>query len=329
MKILNFLPIFLLLNVNSFIFKNSIYKTSLRFISMKKTNKIIHINYKAKNENQKKYVNFLNDEKSKIIVASGSAGTGKTLFACLKAIELLKHNKISKIVITRPAVTVEEDIGFLPGSLVKKMDPWTRPIFDLFEEFFSKNEIELMVQQNIIEISPLAFMRGRTFKNSFIIGDEMQNSSPNQMLMLSTRVGIDSRLVITGDLKQSDRLINNGLYDFIDKFKTYYNYANTTVSSNIKIVEFNDRDIERSEIVKEVLSIYSFDKKETEQNNVVKNEQTNKNLIVSNQNKSDIASNNIIYVNDTDNLNKNNFINDSALIPLNHLSKNFIRNKTK
>ena len=136
------------------------------------------------------------------------------------AVNCLKENKIDKIIITRPVVPVEEDIGFLPGSMAKKMDPWTRPIFDIFEEYYSKAQVNNMVLNGQIEISPLGYMRGRTFKNAFIIADEMQNSSPNQMMMLTTRFGEGSKMVITGDLKQADKVGQySGLHHFIKKWK--------------------------------------------------------------------------------------------------------------
>lgn len=227
----------------------------VREINMKKSNSYINIInsiYKPRNDNQNKYVNYLNNNYIKLVIASGSAGTGKTLFACLKGITMLKNNEIQKIIITRPAVSVEEEHGFLPGNINKKMDPWMRPILDIFDEFYSKNEIELMLKNGIIEISPLAYMRGRTFKNTFIIGDEMQNSSPNQMMMLTTRLGINSKLVLTGDLKQSDKISNNGLKDLLMRVKNYNN------SNLVKYIEFNDEDIERSEIVREIINIYNF-----------------------------------------------------------------------
>jgi phosphate starvation-inducible PhoH-like protein len=168
--------------------------------------------------NQKKYVKNLQNENIKILFAIGPAGTGKTYLACNEAISQLKNNVINKIILTRPVVPVEEDIGFLPGTMNKKMDPWTRPILDIFEEKYSKADIESMMKQNIIEISPLGYMRGRTFKNAFIIADEMQNSSPNQMLMLTTRIGENSKMVITGDLQQSDKTTTSGLQDFVNKF---------------------------------------------------------------------------------------------------------------
>jgi phosphate starvation-inducible PhoH-like protein len=201
--------------------------------------------------------------------------------------------------VTRPVVTVEEEIGFLPGNLVKKMDPWTRPIFDLFLEFFSKSELDNYIHNNIIEISPLAFMRGRTFKNSIIIADEMQNSSPNQMKMLTTRIGINSKMVITGDLNQTDISHTNGLKDFLNRILDYKNGTDVALE-NIKIVEFEKQDIERSELVKKIIDIYDYDKKN---NNIT----FSKNVTSLN-----MAINSKDYCN----------LNDAALIPKNQMSKN-------
>jgi phosphate starvation-inducible protein PhoH len=145
--------------------------------------------YLPKTANQKIYCNCLSDINASIVLGVGPAGTGKTLFACTSAIQMLQRGDIHKIVLTRPVVAVEEELGFLPGNMVMKMDPWTRPIFDIFLEFYAQKDIDAMVQSGTIEISPLAYMRGRTFKRAFIIADEMQNSSPNQMLMLITRIG--------------------------------------------------------------------------------------------------------------------------------------------
>lgn len=235
-------------------------------ISMKKESpelKALSQYYKPKSYNQEQYVKYLNDYKTKVLFAVGPAGTGKTMFACNAAIRELKSGSINKIVLTRPVVPVEEDIGFLPGNINKKMDPWTRPIFDTFLEFFSQKDIDLMVYNNIIEISPLAYMRGRTFKKSFIIADEMQNSSPNQMLMLTTRIGEGSKMVITGDLKQSDKGPNSGLSDFINKYKLYERVVKARqneyvfYSPSIRIVELNNTDIERSPVVVNILDIYN------------------------------------------------------------------------
>jgi phosphate starvation-inducible PhoH-like protein len=229
--------------------------------------------YTPRGINQCRYVEYLEDPAAAIVLGVGPAGCGKTLFACYHAIQELKCGNIDKIVMTRPLVPVDkEELGFLPGTIVNKMDPWTRPIFDIFAEFFSKGEIEYMIKSGIIEISPLAYMRGRTFKNSFIIADEMQNSSPNQMLMMTTRIGEGSKMVITGDLKQSDlggteadvfsgnghavgRKLQtgpaNGLYDFIQRIKNYKGE-----NSAIRLVELDATDIERSPVVIKILELY-------------------------------------------------------------------------
>jgi phosphate starvation-inducible protein PhoH and related proteins len=246
----------LLISKNSF---------QMRAFSAKRTSnslKSLSNYYKPKSYNQKQYCEYLNDSKIKLLFAIGPAGTGKTMLACNSAIKDLQSGNINKIILTRPVVPVEEDIGFLPGNINKKMDPWTRPIFDIFLEFYSQKDIDAMIHANVIEIAPLGYMRGRTFKNAFIIADEMQNSSPNQMLMLTTRIGEGSKMVITGDLKQSDKGLESGLYDFIRKFNLYKQIElihNTTMSRNssgIKIVEMNNTDIERSPIIEKILDIY-------------------------------------------------------------------------
>uniref|UniRef100_A0A6C0B938 PhoH-like protein n=1 Tax=viral metagenome TaxID=1070528 RepID=A0A6C0B938_9ZZZZ len=214
--------------------------------------------YKPKSSNQELYNQYLNDDQYKIIFAVGPAGTGKTLLACNTAIRELKRGKYQKIIITRPVVPVEEDIGFLPGNLIKKMDPWTRPIFDIFLEFYSQKDIDSMIHANVIEISPLAYMRGRTFKNALIIADEMQNSSPNQMLMLTTRIGLGSKMVITGDLNQTDRGLASGLADFIHKYKLFQNKEPEV--NGIQIIELDKRDILREPIISTILDIYDVEK---------------------------------------------------------------------
>ena len=150
---------------------------------------------------------------------------------------------------TRPAVSVDEDLGFLPGTLEQKMAPWTRPIFDVLREYFQAKEIEGMIEEGIIEIAPLAYMRGRTFKNSFILADEMQNATPNQMKMLLTRLGESSQMAVTGDLAQADRQNDNGLIDFT-------NLLAKSNSTHLDIVHFAQGDIERHNAVKEVLQVY-------------------------------------------------------------------------
>jgi phosphate starvation-inducible PhoH-like protein len=209
--------------------------------------------YSPRSTNQKKYVDTLNNQNTTLVFGIGPAGTGKTLFACNAAIRDLKQGKIQKIVITRPVVPVEEELGFLPGNIKHKMDPWTRPIFDIFLEYYNQKDIDSMIHGGIIEISPIGFMRGRTFKKAFIIADEMQNSSPNQMLMLITRIGDNSKMVITGDVNQSDRGSLNGLVELLNKLKN----SPPEYTNRIGYVKFNETDVQRSPIVADILNMYS------------------------------------------------------------------------
>jgi phosphate starvation-inducible PhoH-like protein len=199
---------------------------------------------------QEIYVDLLKNPKKYIVFAIGPAGTGKTMLAVQMAIKLYKEGVITKIVVTRPAVSVDEEHGFLPGDLNAKMAPWTRPIFDVFEEYYHPKEIASMLEDGVIEISPLAYMRGRTFKNAFIVADEMQNATPSQMKMLLTRIGDGSRMVVTGDLNQADRPSENGLLEFCELYGQGGDYR------MIAMAEFESRDIERHPVVKEILSIY-------------------------------------------------------------------------
>ncbi len=203
-----------------------------------------------KNLAQEDYLALLDNPRKDIVFATGPAGTGKTMIAVLAAIRALKQGDCEKIIITRPAVSVDEQHGFLPGDLVAKMAPWTRPIFDVFEDYYSPKEILGMIEEGIIEVAPLAYMRGRTFKDAWIIADEMQNATPSQMKMLLTRIGVGSRVVVTGDLAQHDRgYESNGLKDFIKRVES-------TNSDRIGSVKFEKCDVERHPAVKEVLEIY-------------------------------------------------------------------------
>ena len=219
-------------------------------VDIKPFQKSKQVNILPRNRNQESYVLSLLDPSKDIVFGIGPAGTGKTLLAVQVAVKLFKEGTIDKIIVTRPAVSVDEDLGFLPGTLEEKMAPWTRPIFDVLKEYFNAAEITGMIQEGIIEISPLAYMRGRTFKNSFILADEMQNATPNQMKMLLTRIGERSQMVVTGDLAQADKLSNNGLIDFIKSLEKHRE------TSHIDIVRFQTHDIERHDAVKEVLAVY-------------------------------------------------------------------------
>jgi phosphate starvation-inducible PhoH-like protein len=216
----------------------------------KKYQKRPRVQIYPKNLSQENYLLMLNDPQKMIVFATGPAGTGKTMLAVQWAVDQLKYGDATKIIVTRPAVSVDEEHGFLPGDLNEKMAPWTRPIFDVFAENFNAKEIETMVTEGVIETSPLAYMRGRTFKNAVVIADEMQNTTPSQMKMLLTRLGQGSKMVVTGDLQQADRPSNNGLLEFL---KLYNNFENHRY---VDICHFTVGDVERHEAVKEVLAIY-------------------------------------------------------------------------
>ncbi len=209
------------------------------------------VNIVPRNFHQDDLLGLIEDKNINIVFATGPAGTGKTFISTLAGIKSLKNNKIDKFVITRPAVSVDEQHGFLPGTLQEKMAPWTRPIMDVFEEYYSPDQIDFMLNDNKIEVAPLAYMRGRTFKNSYIIADEMQNATDNQMKMLLTRIGDNSKLIVTGDLAQHERgYESNGLKCFTERL--------TKLGSNrIKVVQFENTDIERHPVVTEVLRLYN------------------------------------------------------------------------
>jgi phosphate starvation-inducible PhoH-like protein len=204
----------------------------------------------ARNANQKIYLQKLQDEDKSIVLAIGPAGTGKTMLAVQNGIKLFQEGIVDKIIVTRPAVSVDEDLGFLPGTLNEKMAPWTRPIFDVFAEYYQQKDIAKMLEDGTIEISPLAYMRGRTFKNAYIIADECQNTTVNQMKMLLTRLGDGSRMVVTGDLAQADRMNDNGLINFCNLL------GKQRGLHHVDIVQFDHQDIERHNAVKEILAIY-------------------------------------------------------------------------
>lgn len=211
-------------------------------------NKSVHIT--PRNFHQDDLLGYLEDHNVNIVFAVGPAGTGKTLISTLAGIRALKGGDIDKFVVTRPAVSVDEQHGFLPGTLQEKMAPWTRPIFDIFEEYYTPDQIEYMLGDNKIEIAPLAYMRGRSFRNAYIIADEMQNATESQMKMLLTRIGENCKLVVTGDLAQHDRgFESNGLKDFMKKIANHK-------SERIKFIEFDSSDIERHPVVEEVLKLY-------------------------------------------------------------------------
>tara|TARA_Y100000389_G_scaffold202681_2_gene248727 strand:- start:20507 stop:21271 length:765 start_codon:yes stop_codon:yes gene_type:complete len=215
----------------------------------------------SKTPRQEKYSNFLSSDKIDLVVATGPAGTGKTYFACESALEQLKNNNIKKIILTRPLVTLEdEDVGFLPGNLNEKFAPFSQPIFEYFKNDLTNRDIENCLKIGTIEASPIGFLRGRTFDNSYIIADEMQNSSPKQLLMLLTRLGENSKLVITGDVSQcdlaEDKQKNNGLQDLLNNLENYYPSYYEMLNDNIATINFGIDDCKRSDFVKKIIEIY-------------------------------------------------------------------------
>lgn len=205
-----------------------------------------------KNAHQKQYVHLLKDKTKKIVITTGPAGTGKTLFATEYGVRNFIAGNCEKLIFTRPSVSVDEELGFLPGTLEEKMAPWVRPIYDVLYNFITPKEVQVLMEEKWIEIAPLGYMRGRTFKNAWIVADEMQNSTVSQMKMLLTRLGENSRMIITGDLEQYDRIGEiNGLEDFMVRFSK-------TQSTSISTFVFQKSDIQREEVVSEVLDIYSI-----------------------------------------------------------------------
>ena len=208
------------------------------------------VDIKPRNFRQRRLLAALRNEDNAIVFATGPAGTGKTLLATLYAIQSLQEKTIRKIVIARPAVSVEEQHGFLPGDINDKMMPWLLPILDIFEEHYHPEQVKQMIKDKVIEVAPLAYMRGRTFKDCIVILDEAQNTTPSQMKMMTTRIGDNCRLFVTGDGDQYDRgYSTNGLDDFTDRVQRLG-------SDSIAVIKFGGGDVERAPIVSEVLSLY-------------------------------------------------------------------------
>jgi len=202
--------------------------------------------------NQERLVLALQDADQHIVITAGPAGTGKTYLAMLAAVKAFREGDVDRIVLTRPAVGVEDEKhGFLPGDLNQKMDPWVRPLTDILREYYRQPDIQAMMDDQRIEIAPLAFMRGRTFKSAYIIADEMQNATPNQCKMLMTRIGDGSKIVITGDVEQADRNRgNNGLLDLCQRL-------GEGGVKGIAVCSLDNQDIQRHRIIDSVLRLYS------------------------------------------------------------------------
>ena len=202
--------------------------------------------------NQETLVLALQDPDTHIVITTGPAGTGKTYLAMQAAVKALREGECERIILTRPAVGVEgEQHGFLPGNLVAKMEPWTRPLLDVMREYYRAQDIVTMIEDQVLEIAPLAFMRGRTFKHSWIIADEMQNATPAQAKMLMTRIGTNSKIIITGDVEQADRNHgDNGLMDLCARLQQ-------RSVNGITVCEMQSKDVQRHKIIESVLKLYA------------------------------------------------------------------------
>ena len=205
--------------------------------------------------NKKNYIDLLRDSTKPIVICTGPTGSGKTYLSCMEGTTGLSTGKYKKMIITRPAVSIEnEDHGFLPGNLNNKMDPWIRPIYDNINETIGVREFDSLLRHKIVEICPFGYIRGRTFNNTYVIADEMQNSTKMQFQTLLTRLGEDSKIVINGDLNQSDNPSKDGLSNFLFLLEKY---LSVYPIEYISLVALSNEDIRRHPAINEILNIYS------------------------------------------------------------------------
>jgi phosphate starvation-inducible PhoH-like protein len=200
-----------------------------------------------KTVNQRVYLDMI--EKLHLVIGVGPAGTGKTYLAVAMAVSALLNKQVQRIILTRPAVEAGERLGFLPGTLQEKIDPYLRPLYDALFDMIEGDKVEKLMERNFIEVAPLAFMRGRTLNDSFIILDEAQNSTPEQMKMFLTRQGFNSRMVVNGDLTQIDLPLGrrSGLQDAVDVLHGV---------DGIGFVYFDERDVVRHPLVQRIVRAY-------------------------------------------------------------------------
>ena len=211
---------------------------------------------RPKSLGQKEYVDAI--RKNKIVFGIGPAGTGKTYLAVALAVTALKNHDVERIILTRPAVEAGEKLGFLPGDLAEKVDPYLRPIYDALQDMMGGESYLKAIERGSIEIAPLAYMRGRTLSNSFIILDEAQNTTREQMKMFLTRMGEGSKIVVTGDITQIDlpHHVVSGMKDAVSVLEGV---------EDIKVIRFDHRDVVRHELVSRIIRAYEKADKEREQ----------------------------------------------------------------
>ncbi len=202
---------------------------------------------KAKTLGQKRYIE--NIRKNTIVFGVGPAGTGKTYLAVAQAVRAFKSHEVNRIILTRPAVEAGEKLGFLPGDLQNKVDPYLRPLYDALFDMMGAESYQRNLERGIIEVAPLAYMRGRTLDDSFIILDEAQNTTPEQMKMFLTRLGFNSRMVITGDVTQID-LPDSKRSGLVEAVKILKNVE------DIGIVRFSEKDVVRHKLVQDIVKAY-------------------------------------------------------------------------
>src|SRR5579884_800273 len=196
---------------------------------------------------QRRYLEAI--ERNDLVFGVGPAGTGKTYLAVAMAVSALMSKRVSRIILTRPAVEAGERLGFLPGTLQEKVDPYLRPLYDALYDMLEAEKIDKLLERNTIEVAPIAFMRGRTLNDSFIIMDEAQNSTPEQMKMILTRQGFNSKMVVTGDPTQIDLPggLRSGLVEVIDVLRGI---------EGISFVQFDERDVVRHSLVQKIVKAY-------------------------------------------------------------------------
>ena len=217
----------------------------------KSTNSTIHNKsrkQKNRSKNQDKFVKLI--QSKDLVFGIGPAGTGKTYLAVATAVQALLEKNISRIILSRPAVEAGERLGFLPGDLKEKIDPYLRPLYDALDDALESDKVRELIEDGIIEIAPLAYMRGRTLNDSFVILDEAQNSTKEQMKMFLTRLGFNSKIVITGDITQIDldHSNNSGLIQAQTLLKNI---------DGINFVNFSEKDVVRHDLVKHIIKAYS------------------------------------------------------------------------